>query len=39
MEETVLALRALLDGERLDLDGNHVRTHGFRLRHRCLRHR
>jgi len=33
MEETVLALRALLDGERLDLDGNHVRTHGFRLRH------
>jgi len=32
MEETVLALRALFGGGRVDLDGKHVRTHGFRLR-------
>ncbi|HEX3510843.1 MAG TPA: LLM class F420-dependent oxidoreductase [Solirubrobacteraceae bacterium] len=30
--ETVLALRDLLHGERIDLDGEHVRAHGFRLR-------
>ncbi len=32
MRETVPALRALLDGERADFDGEHVRAHGFRLR-------
>jgi probable F420-dependent oxidoreductase len=32
MCETVTALRAILDGERADLDGRHVRTHGFKLR-------
>jgi probable F420-dependent oxidoreductase len=30
--ETVLALRRLLDGERLQFDGRHVLSHGFRLR-------
>ena len=30
--ETVLALRALLDGERIDFDGQEVHAHGFRLR-------
>jgi probable F420-dependent oxidoreductase len=30
--ETVLALRCLLAGERIDVDGDHVRAHGFRLR-------
>jgi probable F420-dependent oxidoreductase len=30
--ETVIALRAILDGERIDFDGKHVRAHGFRLR-------
>lgn len=30
--ETVLALRAILDGERIDFDGEHVRAHGFKLR-------
>ncbi len=30
--ETVVALRRLLDGERLEFDGQHVRSHGFRLR-------
>jgi probable F420-dependent oxidoreductase len=32
MRETAIALRALLDGERVDFDGAHVRAHGFRLR-------
>ncbi len=32
MRETVAALRAILNGERADIDGEHVRTHGFRLR-------
>jgi probable F420-dependent oxidoreductase len=32
MRETVLALRSLLDGERIDIDGELVRTQGFRLR-------
>jgi probable F420-dependent oxidoreductase len=32
MRETVLALRAILDGQRADVDGAHVRAHGFRLR-------
>jgi probable F420-dependent oxidoreductase len=32
MRETVRAVRALLDGERADFDGEHVRSHGFRLR-------
>ena len=31
MRETILALRALLAGERVELDGEQVRTHGFRL--------
>jgi probable F420-dependent oxidoreductase len=30
--ETVLALRDLLDGGRLQAEGRHVRSHGFRLR-------
>lgn len=30
--ETVLALRAILDGERAEFAGRHVRAHGFRLR-------
>lgn len=32
MRETVPALRAILDGERVDRDGEHVRIHGFKLR-------
>jgi probable F420-dependent oxidoreductase len=32
MRETVPALRALLNGERVDLDGEHVRVRGFKLR-------
>jgi probable F420-dependent oxidoreductase len=32
MRETTLALGTLLSGERVELDGEHVRTHGFRLR-------
>jgi probable F420-dependent oxidoreductase len=32
MRETVVALRAILDGERAEVDGEHVRTHGFKLR-------
>jgi probable F420-dependent oxidoreductase len=32
MAETVAALRSILAGDRTDLDGRHVRTHGFRLR-------
>ena len=32
MRETVPALRSILAGERTELDGPHVRTHGFRLR-------
>lgn len=32
MRETVPALRAILDGERADFDGEHVRAHGFKLR-------
>jgi len=32
MRETVLALRAILDGERIDVDGELVRAHGFKLR-------
>jgi probable F420-dependent oxidoreductase len=30
--ETVAALRAILDGQRADVDGEHVRAHGFKLR-------
>jgi probable F420-dependent oxidoreductase len=30
--ETVLALRAILDGERIEFDGNYVHAHGFKLR-------
>ena len=33
MRETLPALRAILDGERIDVDGKHVRAHGFKLRH------
>ncbi|HWO69080.1 MAG TPA: LLM class F420-dependent oxidoreductase [Umezawaea sp.] len=32
MRETVRAVRSLLTGERIDVDGPHVRSHGFRLR-------
>jgi len=32
MRDSVVALRALLDGERLDVDGTAVRSHGFKLR-------
>jgi probable F420-dependent oxidoreductase len=32
MRETVAALRAILDGQRADVDGEHVRAHGFKLR-------
>jgi len=32
MAETVAALRAIMDGLRADIDGEHVRTHGFKLR-------
>jgi len=32
MRETVPALRSILAGDRTELDGPHVRTHGFRLR-------
>ncbi len=32
MRETVPALRAVLNGERVDLDGEHVRIRGFKLR-------
>ena len=32
MRETVPALRSILAGERGELDGQYVRTHGFRLR-------
>ncbi len=32
MHETVLAVRALLSGDRANFDGEHVRAHGFRLR-------
>lgn len=32
MTETVAALRSILAGNRAELDGRHVRTHGFRLR-------
>lgn len=32
MRESVVALRALLDGERIDVSGTHVRAHGFKLR-------
>jgi probable F420-dependent oxidoreductase len=32
MRETVPALRAILNGERVDLDGEHVRIRGFKLR-------
>jgi probable F420-dependent oxidoreductase len=32
MRETVQALRCILDGERADFDGEHVRVHGFKLR-------
>jgi probable F420-dependent oxidoreductase len=31
-EETLPALRAILDGQRADIDGTHVRAHGFKLR-------
>ncbi|PRY37364.1 LLM class F420-dependent oxidoreductase [Umezawaea tangerina] len=33
MRESVRALRGLLAGERISADGDHVRAHGFRLRH------
>ena len=33
MRETVRAVRDLLAGHRIDADGEHVRAHGFRLRH------
>jgi probable F420-dependent oxidoreductase len=33
MRETVRAVRDLLTGHRIDADGEHVRAHGFRLRH------
>ena len=32
MRETVTALRSLLDGERIDVSGSHVRARGFKLR-------
>jgi probable F420-dependent oxidoreductase len=32
MRESVLALRSVLDGERIEFDGKHVRAHGFKLR-------
>jgi len=32
MRETVLALRAILDGQRAEVDGEHVHVHGFKLR-------
>ena len=32
MRETVVALRGLLDGERIDVAGEHVRSRGFKLR-------
>jgi probable F420-dependent oxidoreductase len=32
MRETIESLRPILAGERSDYDGQHVRTHGFRLR-------
>lgn len=32
MRETVVAVRSLLAGERLMVDGQHVRSHGFKLR-------
>jgi probable F420-dependent oxidoreductase len=32
MRETVPALRSILAGDRTELDGPHLRTHGFRLR-------
>ena len=32
MRETALALRTLLEGQRIDFDGQHVRAHGFKLR-------
>lgn len=32
MRESVRVLRRLLDGERVNFDGEHVRTNGFRLR-------
>jgi probable F420-dependent oxidoreductase len=32
MRETLPALRSILDGERVDANGEHVRAHGFKLR-------
>jgi probable F420-dependent oxidoreductase len=32
MREAVACLRPMLDGQRSDFDGSHVRSHGFRLR-------
>lgn len=32
MHETLSVLRALLDGRRVDVEGTHVSTHGFKLR-------
>jgi probable F420-dependent oxidoreductase len=32
MRESVVALRALLDGDRIDVSGTHVRARGFKLR-------
>jgi probable F420-dependent oxidoreductase len=33
MRETIECLRPILHGERADYDGQHLRSHGFRLRH------
>jgi probable F420-dependent oxidoreductase len=34
MHETVVVLRTLLSGERVEFEGEHVRAHGFKLRRR-----
>lgn len=33
MRESIQCLRPILQGERTDYDGHHIRSHGFRLRH------
>ena len=33
MREAIECLRPILQGERTDYDGDHIRSHGFRLRH------
>jgi probable F420-dependent oxidoreductase len=35
MQESVAALRGLFAGGRIELEGKHVRTHGFRMRRPC----